>query len=74
MEYLSRNLGFLIHSRGKDVDLAKAMAIATMKPLATVKELKSFIGKVTYIRRFIHGLASITSTITKLRKKRQGFE
>jgi len=74
LEYLSRNLGFLVHNRGKDIDPAKAMAIATMKPPATVKELKSFMGKVTYIRRFIPGLASITSTITKLLKKRQGFE
>ena len=42
-------LGFLVHSRGIDMDLAKAMAIATMKPPATVKELKSFLGKVSYI-------------------------
>ena len=35
-------LGFLVHNRGIDVDLAKAMAIATIKPPATVKELKSF--------------------------------
>ena len=41
-------LGFLVHSRGIDVDLAKATAIATMKPPATVKELKSFLGKVSY--------------------------
>ena len=35
-------LGFLAHSKGINVDPAKAMAIATMKPLATMKELKSF--------------------------------
>ena len=40
-------LGFLVHNRGIDVDLAKAMAIATTKPPATVKELKSFLGKVS---------------------------
>jgi len=34
-------LGFLVHTRGIDVDLAKATAIATMKPPATMKELKS---------------------------------
>ena len=44
-------LGFLIHSRGIDVDLAKATAtaIATMKPPTMVKELKSFLEKVSYI-------------------------
>ena len=67
-------LGFLVHSRGIDVDSAKATAIATIRPLVTVKELKSFLGKVLYIRRFIPGLASITSAFTKLPKKGQSFE
>ena len=58
-------LGFLVHSRGIDVD----PTIATMRPLATVKELKSFLGKASYIRRFIPRLASITSAFTKLLKK-----
>ena len=53
---------------------AKATTIATMKPPATVKELKSFLGKVSYIWRFIPRLASITSTFTKLLKKGQSFE
>ena len=40
-------LRFLVHSRRIDVDPTKVMAIATMKPPATVKELKSFLGKVS---------------------------
>ena len=67
-------LGFLVHSRGIDVNTAKAIAIATMRPPATVKELKSFLGKVSYIWRFIPGLASITSAFTKLLRKWQNFE
>ena len=67
-------LGFLVHSRGIDMDLAKATAIATMKPPTTVKELKSFLGKVSYIQRFIPGLASITSIFGKLLEKRQSFK
>ena len=67
-------LGFLVHSRGIDVDPAKATAIATMKPLVTIKELKSFLRKVSYIQRFIAGLASITFAYTKLLKKGQSFE
>ena len=62
-------LGFLVHNRGIDVDPAKATAIATMRSLATIKELKSFLGKVSYIQRFILGLASITSAFTKLLRK-----
>ena len=67
-------LGFLVHSKGIDVNPAKAMAIATMRPPITVKELKSFLGKVSYIRRFIPRLASITSTFTKVLEKEQSFE
>ena len=62
-------LGFLVRSRGIDVDLTKAMTIATMKPPAIVKELKSFLGKVSYIRRFTPDLASITLDFKKLLKK-----
>ena len=64
-------LGFLVHSRGIDVDPAKATATATMRPPVTMKELKSFLGKVSYIRRFIPELASITFAFTKLLKKGQ---
>ena len=67
-------LGFLVHSKGIDVDLAKATAIASMKPLATIKELNSFLGKVSYIRRLISGLASITFAFGKLLKKGQSFK
>uniref|UniRef100_A0A2N9FRF5 Uncharacterized protein n=1 Tax=Fagus sylvatica TaxID=28930 RepID=A0A2N9FRF5_FAGSY len=62
-------LGFLVHQHGIDVDPARASAIATMKPLTTHKELKSFLGKLSYIRRFIPGLAAVTSTFAPLLKK-----
>ena len=62
-------LGFLVHSRRIDIDPAKVVATVTMKPPTTVKELKIFLGKVSYIRRFISGLASITSNFKKLLKK-----
>ena len=67
-------LGFLVHSRGIDVNLVKTTTIATMKPSTTVKELKSFLGKVSYIRRFIPSLVLITSAFAKLLKKGQSFE
>ena len=67
-------LDFLVHSKRIDVDSAKATAIATMKLLAMVKELKSFLGKASYIWRFIYSLASITSAFARLLKKRKSFE
>ena len=67
-------LGFLVHSRRIDVDPTKTTTIATIKPPTMAKELKSFLRKVSYIRRFILGLVSITSTFAKLLKKRQSFK
>ena len=62
-------LGFLVHHRGISVDPAKAITIATMKRPTTVKELKSFLRRVSYIRSFVLGLASITSGLSKMLKK-----
>ena len=59
-------LGFLVHSRGINVDPDKATAIVTMKLSSVVKELKIFLGIVSYIRRFIPSLALFTSAYEKL--------
>jgi ribonuclease HI len=62
-------LGFLVHQRGIDIDPTRASVIASMKPPTTHKELKSFLGKLSYIRRFIPGLAAVTATFAPLLKK-----
>ena len=66
-------LGFLVHHRGISVDPVKAIAIAIMKRPTTVRELKSFLGKVSYTRRFVPGLASVTTGLSKLLKKGTEF-
>ena len=66
-------LGFLIHHRGISVDPTKATAIATMKRPTTIKELKSFLGRVSNIRKLMPGLASVTSNLFKLLKKETEF-
>jgi len=58
-------LGFLVHHRGISVGPTTAIAIATMRRPAMVKEFKSFLGRVSYIRRFVLGLASVTSALSK---------
>ena len=60
--FFKKFLGFLIHSRGIDVNPDKAVTIVTMKPLAIVKELKSFLGKVSYIRRMEVALNNQSTT------------
>ena len=66
-------LRFLVHHKGISVDPAKATAIATMRRPTTVREIKSFLGKVSYIRRFLLGLASVTTGLSKLLKKGTEF-
>ena len=70
----SKFLSILVYNRGIDVDPVKAIAITTMKPPAMVKELKSILGKVSYIQKFLPSLALITSASTKLLKKGQSFK
>uniref|UniRef100_A0A2N9HYI3 Integrase catalytic domain-containing protein n=1 Tax=Fagus sylvatica TaxID=28930 RepID=A0A2N9HYI3_FAGSY len=43
--------------------------LATMKAPTSHKELKSFLGRLSYIRRFIPGLAAVTAVFTPLMKK-----
>ena len=62
-------MGFLAHHRGISVNPAKATTITTMKRPTTVRELKSFLRRVSYIRRFVLGLALVTSELSKLLKK-----
>jgi len=66
-------LGFLVHHRGISVDPAKATTITTMERPTTVREFKSFLGRVSYTRRFVPGLALVTSSLSKLLKKGTEF-
>ena len=63
-------LGFLVQQKGIDVEV---QAITTMKPLATLTQLKSFLGKLSYIWRFIPGLAALTAAFAPLLKKGRPF-
>ena len=67
--FTGKFLGFQVHHSGISVDQAKNIAIAIMKRPTTIKELKSLLGKVSYIRRFVPGLALVISDLSKLLKK-----
>ncbi|BFG14857.1 hypothetical protein CerSpe_011310 [Prunus speciosa] len=62
-------LGFQVHQRGIDVDPKKTRTINSLAPPRNPKELKSFMGRLSYIRRFIPGLAATMSIFTPLLKK-----
>ena len=63
-------LRFLVQQRGIDVEV---QAITTMKPPATLTQLKSFLGKLSYIWGFILGLAALTTAFAPLLKKGRPF-
>ena len=62
---LGKFLGFLVHQRGVDLDPTKAKAMATLTLPTTLKELRSFVGKVSYLRRFILGLVEILKPLVE---------
>ena len=66
---LGKFLGFLGHHRRIDLDLTKVEAITTPSPLTSLKKLRSFVGKVSYLRRFIPGLAEILKPLMEQTKK-----
>ena len=66
-------LGFLVHQREINLNLTKAKAIATLTELATLKELRSFMGKMSYLRRFIPWLAEILKPLVEQNKKGIAF-
>ncbi|KAK9943690.1 hypothetical protein M0R45_009291 [Rubus argutus] len=63
----------ILKKRGIDVDPAKTRAIALSPSPSNKKELKSFLGKLSYIRRFIPGLAALTGAFTPLLKQNEKF-
>ena len=62
-------LGYMVTERGIEVDPQKIKAIVEMKPPRTQKEVKSFMGRLQYISRFINQLTSMCEPIFKLMKK-----
>ncbi|KAL6126264.1 hypothetical protein ACLB2K_074315 [Fragaria x ananassa] len=66
-------LGFVVHSRSIDVDPSKFQAIASLPPPENQKGLKSFLGKLSYIRHFIPGSAAVIKTFAPLLKKENRF-
>ncbi|XP_028113348.1 uncharacterized protein LOC114311403 [Camellia sinensis] len=67
-------LGFLVHRHGIKADEDKVKSIRAMPPPHSQKELKKFLGKVSYIRRFIPVLVEIFAPFGSLLKGDAKFE
>ena len=64
-------LGHIVSERGIEVDSEKIRAILDMPAPRTEREIKSFLGRLYYINRFIARLTDICEPIFCLLKKSQ---
>ena len=65
----SKLLGFVVNSKGIEIDPSKIKAIYDLKTPSTVKEVKSLLGRLNYITRFIYQLSETAKPFFKLLKK-----
>ncbi|XP_071918759.1 uncharacterized protein [Coffea arabica] len=62
-------LGFIVSKRGIEIDPAKIKAIRDMPVPKTQKDVKSFLGKINFIGRFIGQLTATCEPLFKLLRK-----
>lgn len=67
-------LGYLVNRQGMNVDPAKAKAVLDMPEPTSAKEWKSFLGKASYLRRFLPGLAALSASLMELLKKKVEYK
>ena len=66
-------LGFKINRSGVSPLQDKIKAIKSLKPPTTVKQIRSFLGMVSFYRRFIPNFAEMSSPLVDLTKKFSRF-
>ncbi len=64
-----RLLGFIVSEKGIEVDPDKVRAIQEMPSPKTEREVRSFLGKLNHISRFISNLTAKAEPIFKLLRK-----
>jgi hypothetical protein len=66
-------LRHVISHRGIEVDKAKVDLISNLPPLRTVKDVRSFLGRAGFYRRFIQDFSKIARPLCKLLVKETLF-
>ena len=59
-------LGFVVSKKGIEIDTDKVRAIQDLPPPRTQKEVRSFIGRLNYIARFISQMTAKCDPIFKI--------
>ena len=65
--------GCLYDANGVHPDPEKGDAVHALPEPMNVTELQEFLGMVTYLRPFIHGLSTLTAPLSELLKKDANF-
>ncbi|PKU59742.1 putative mitochondrial protein [Dendrobium catenatum] len=66
-------LGFVVRHHGIEIDPTKIKAILEMKPPRSLTQLRSFQGRLAYLRRFISNLSGRCQPFAVLSKKDSEF-
>ena len=67
-------LGYVVSSRGIEVDKAKVDTIQSLPYPTSVREVRSFLGHAGFYRRFIKDFSKIALLLCKLLQKDVAFE
>ncbi|PKI78864.1 hypothetical protein CRG98_000725 [Punica granatum] len=67
-------LGFIVSEKGIEVDPDKVKAIMELPPPSTVREVRSFLGQLNYIARFIANLTNKCQPLFRLLRKNAAIE
>jgi hypothetical protein len=67
-------LGFIVSGRGSEIDPAKFQDIWSMPAPKTEKEIRSFLGRINYIARFIAQLTATCEPLFTLLRKNVKIE
>ena len=67
-------LGFVVSKKGIEIDPDKVRAIQDLPPLQTQKKVRSFMGKLNYIARFISQMTAKCDPIFKMLRKNNSEE
>ena len=67
--YVWKTLGFVVSKKGIEIDPDKIRAIQDLSPPRTQKEVRSFMGRLNYIARFISQMTTKCDPIFKMLRK-----